>query len=77
MIVSGTRDAILHAVRAVDIHGTLLYDLVYTHTGEIQPRQARLGVESVYPDPRPGDAVRVAYMMNVAVAVSRREDAAH
>lgn len=72
MIVSGTRDAVLHSVQPISIHGTILYDLVYLHEGETQPRQARLGAESVYAEPRPGDAVRVSYMMNVATAVTRR-----
>jgi hypothetical protein len=72
MIVSGTRDAILHAVQPISIHGTILYDLVYLHEGESQPRQARLGAESVYAEPRPGDAVRVSYMMNVATTMTRR-----
>lgn len=72
MIVSGTRDAVLDGVQPVSIHGTILYDLAYTHVGEGQQRRARLGAESVYPDPRPGDAVRVSYLMNVATGVERR-----
>lgn len=72
MIMSGARDAVIDAVQPVSIHGTVLYDLVYTHAGEAQPRRARLGAESVYADPRPGDAVRVSYLMNVATAVERR-----
>jgi hypothetical protein len=72
MIVSGSRDAVLHEVQAVSIHGTILYDLVYLHDGESQPRRARLGAESVYAEPRPGDAIRVSYMMNVATTVVRR-----
>ncbi|NTU80315.1 MAG: hypothetical protein HGA45_13225 [Chloroflexales bacterium] len=72
MIVSGTRDAVLDGVQPVSIHGTILYDLAYTHLGEGQQRRARLGAESVYADPRPGDAVRVSYLMNVATAVERR-----
>jgi hypothetical protein len=56
----------------VDIHGTILYDLVYVHVGEEQPRRARLGAESIYAGPRPGDAVRVSYLMNVATGVERR-----
>lgn len=71
MIVSGTREATLHEVQAVSIHGTILYDLVYSHVGETQPRRARLGAESVYAEPRPGDAIKVTYLMNVATAVTR------
>lgn len=72
MIMSGTREAVLNEVQAVSIHGTIFYDLVYTHTGETQPRRARVGAESIYAAPRPGDAVLVAYLMNVATGVSRR-----
>lgn len=71
MIVSGTREAILHELQAVSIHGTILYDLVYAHIGEGQLRRARLGAESVYGEPRPGDTVRVTYLMNVATQVER------
>lgn len=72
MIMSGSKDAVLQAVQAVDIHGTLLYDLVYVHVGEDEQRRARVGAESIYADPRPGDAVRVSYLMNVATGVERR-----
>lgn len=73
MIMAGVRDAVLDAVQPVNIHGTILFDLVYTHVGESAPRQVRLGAESVYADPRPGDAVQVSYLMNVATAVERRQ----
>lgn len=72
MIVSGSRDAIVQAIQSVNIHGTILYDIVYRHGDEAQPRQARLGAESVYTNPRPGDAVRVSYLMNVATAITLR-----
>lgn len=71
MIMSGSREATLHEVQGISIHGTILYDLVYTHAGETQPRRARIGAESVYADPRPGDTIRVSYLMNVATGVER------
>lgn len=72
MIMSGSRDAVLQAAQAVSIHGTIFYDLVYLHEGESAPRQARLGIESLYAEPRPGDAVRVSYLMNVATGMERK-----
>jgi hypothetical protein len=72
MIMSGTRAAQIDGVQLIDIHGTRFYDLVYTHEGESSPRQARVGLEACYEDPRPGDAVTVAYLMNVVTAVTRR-----
>jgi hypothetical protein len=71
MIMSGSKAAVLQAVQRVDIHGTLFYDLVYTHEGEAQPRQVRMGAESVYTDPKPGDKIHVSYLMNVATGVVR------
>jgi hypothetical protein len=72
MIMSGTRDAVLEVVQPISIHGTILYDLTYIHVGEGQQRRARLGAESVYADLRPGDLVRVRYLMNVATQCERR-----
>jgi len=70
--MSGSKEAVIEAVQGVDIHGTLFYDLLYRHEGEAQPRRARVGAESIYPGPQPGDAVRVSYLMNVATTVERR-----
>lgn len=71
MIMSGAKDATVRQVHAVDIHGTRFYDLAYTHDDAPEPvRTTRIGVESVYPNPRPGDHVRVSYVMNVVVGVA-------
>lgn len=73
MIMAGSKDATLCAVRLVDIHGTHFYDLEYTHDeAPGEPRSARVGAESVYSDPRPGDRVVVSYLMNVVTGVARR-----
>ena len=73
MIMSGTKEATLRTVRLIDIHGTRFYDLEYTHDDlPGQVRAARVGLESTYDDPRPGDLIRVSYLMNVVTAVIRR-----
>ena len=73
MIMSGTKDATLRAVRLIDIHGTRFYDVEYTHD-ELpgQVRSARVGLESAYDAPRPGVQVRISYLMNVVTALARR-----
>ncbi len=61
MIMSGTKDSTLRTVRLIDIHGTRFYDVEYTHDdlpGHV--RAARVGLESAYDDPRPGDQVCVS-----------------
>ena len=73
MIMSGTKDATLRAIRLLDIHGTRFYDIEYTHEDlPGQVRSARVGFESAYDDPRPGDRIRVSYLMNVVTGLARR-----
>ncbi|MBO9343950.1 MAG: hypothetical protein J7454_18535 [Roseiflexus sp.] len=73
MIMSGKKDAVLHQVTLIDIHGTRFYDIIFSHTdAPDQPRRARIGVEDAYPDPRPGDAISVTYLMNVVTGIARR-----
>ncbi|ACL23120.1 hypothetical protein [Chloroflexus aggregans] len=72
MIVTGMREAVLLAVQRVDIHGTLFYDITFHHEGETQPMRARIGIESIYPNPQAGDPVRVSYIMGVVTQVIPR-----
>jgi hypothetical protein len=73
MILSGTRPARLIGVRLVDIHGTRFYDIVYAHDdAPAEQRTARIGAESAYADPAPGDAILVSYIMNVVSGIQRR-----
>ena len=73
MIMSGTKDATLRAIRLIDIHGTRFYDVEYTHDDmPSQMRAARVGIESAYDAPQPGDQIRVSYLMNVVTALARR-----
>ena len=73
MIMSGTKDATLRAVRLIDIHGTRFYDVEYAHDdAPDQVRAARVGLESAYDTPHPGDHIRVSYLMNVVTALARR-----
>jgi hypothetical protein len=72
MIMSGSREATIQAIQAVDIHGTIFYDLVYTHAGDDSgPRRTRVGAESIYAGARAGDAVRITYLMNVVTQLER------
>lgn len=71
MFLSGAKDAVLLQIQLVDIHGTYYYDLVFAHTDDQQPRQARIGKDDIYTDPQPGDKVRVAYVMNVVTGIQR------
>lgn len=72
MILSGTREAVLLSVQRIDIHGTIFYDVTFHHSGETQPIRARIGAESVYPNPQPGDQVLVSYVVGVVTNITPR-----
>ncbi len=72
MIFSGLRNAVLLEVQRVDIHGTLFYDVTFHHDGETQAIRARIGAESVYPNPQAGDPVRISYIMGVVTQIAPR-----
>lgn len=72
MILSGTREAVLLSVQRIDIHGTIFYDVTFHHAGETQPIRARIGAESVYPNPQPGDQVLVSYVVGVVTNIAPR-----
>lgn len=73
MIVSGEKDALLHHIQLIDIHGTRFYDIIFAHTDTPdQMRRARIGVDDAYPNPQPGDDISVAYLMNVVTRIARR-----
>lgn len=73
MIMSGSKNATIRQVQQVDIHGTRFYDIAYSHDEAPDIiRTARVGTESAYPKPQPGDTVRISYLMDVVTEVARR-----
>jgi hypothetical protein len=74
MIMSGKKDAVLHQVNPYrHPWNPLLRHHFQPHRhAPDQPRRARIGVEDAYPDPRPGDAISVTYLMNVVTGIARR-----
>ncbi|MBI2845521.1 MAG: hypothetical protein HYX86_03135 [Chloroflexi bacterium] len=71
-MLAGSQEGVLRAVRQVEIHGQRYFDMAISP--QAQPEQvleARLGPESAYPDPQPGDRVRVHFMMRMVVRVEK------
>jgi hypothetical protein len=72
-MLKGSRDAILHRLQPVSIHGQLSYDVHYSFADEPdnQPRVARIGGEAIAPGLNPGDRVRLDFLVGVVTAVHR------
>jgi hypothetical protein len=74
-MLKGSRDAVLHRVQPISIHGQLSYDVHYTFADEpdSQMRVARVGAEVLSPGLQDGDRIRLDFLVGVVVAVHRTE----
>ncbi len=72
-MLKGSRDAVLHRVQPISIHGQLSYDLHYTFVDEpdSQPHVARVGPEAMGPGVEEGDRVRLDFLVGVVTSVQR------
>ena len=73
-MLKGSRDAVLHRMQPISIHGQLSYDLHYTFADEpdSQTRVARVGGEALAPGLQNGDPVRLEFLVGVVTAVHKR-----
>ena len=60
-------------LRVVDIHGAQFYDLLFALDSSPDKAQtSRIGQESVYENPQPGDLVVLHLVMGVVTRVEKR-----
>jgi hypothetical protein len=72
-MLKGSRDAVLHRMQPISIHGQLSYDLHYTFVDEPdgQMRIARVGPEAIAPGVETGETVRLEFLVGVVTGVRR------
>lgn len=72
-MLKGSRDAVLHKLQPISIHGQLSYDVQYTFPDEPdgQVRVARVGPEALAHGLQPGDRVTLDFLVGVVTAVYR------
>jgi hypothetical protein len=72
-MLKGSRDAILHKIQPISIHGQLSYDLHYRFVDEpdSQLRVARIGGEAIEPGVQEGERVQLEFLVGVVTAVHR------
>lgn len=69
----GPQPATILGTQPLLIHGEQLYDVRFQVDGESQPRSARLGLETLYGVPQPGDRVRVRFVMETVTRIERAD----
>ena len=69
MLLPETVSGVLVEARRFDIHDQPNWQLFYRVDGSDEIEEARLAVESCYPDPARGDAVVISRVMGEAVEI--------
>lgn len=62
--------ATLTSVQLVDIHGSRFYDIAFALENG-RAKSGRLGVESVYPDPKVGDRISVSLLLGQVTSIEK------
>ena len=72
-MLKGSRDAVLHRLQPISIHGQLSYDVHYTFEDEPDgpSRVARIGGEAIAPGLQVGERVRLDFLVGVVTAIHR------
>ena len=72
-MLRGSREAILHKMQPISIHGQLSYDLHYRFEDEpdSQLRVARIGPEAIDGGIQPGDRITLDFVIGVVTSVRR------
>jgi hypothetical protein len=71
-MLKGSRDATVHRLQPISIHGQLSYDVHYMFDDDPdQPRVARLGPEAIVPGLQSGDRVRLDFLVGVVTQIHR------
>ena len=73
-MLKGSRDAVLHRIQPISIHGQLSYDVHYKFEDEPdgQMRVARVGPEALAAGLQAGDTVQLDFIVGVVTAISKR-----
>jgi hypothetical protein len=77
-VLKGSRDAVLHRLQPISVHGQLSYDVHYTFADEpdSQMRVARVGTEVLAGGLQQGDRIQLDFVVGVVTAVRRAESGA-
>jgi hypothetical protein len=72
-MLKGSRDAILHKLQPISIHGQLSYDVHYRFADEPdgQMRVARVGPEAIGRGLQEGEPIRLDFLVGVVTAVHK------
>ena len=77
-MLTGSRDGLLQQIKPISIHGQISYDVCYTEAGdpEGQMATARVGPESMDRNLKPGDRIRLHFVLNAVTAITRVDEPA-
>lgn len=73
-MLKGTRDAIVHRIQPISIHGQISLDVFWIDPDdpEQEIRHARVGDEATPRGMSPGDKVTMHYLLGVVTQITKR-----
>lgn len=74
-MLHGAKEGVLTEVRPLAIHGSPYCDVYFQLAGQSEGQigSGRIGTESIYPNARSGDRVKLHFVMNLLVRVEPAE----
>ena len=72
-MLKGTRQAVVHRIQKISVHGQLSLDVVWMDPEDPEPelRHSRVGDEAVPKDLSPSDKVTLHYLMGMVVKITK------
>ena len=72
-MLKGSREAVLHKLQPISIHGQLFYDVHYQFADDPEGhlRVARVGSEAMGPGLQEGDRARLDFLVGVVIGVHK------
>jgi len=77
-MITGSRDGILRKIQPISIHGQVSWDVYYTDANDPDGpvATARVGPESMDPSLKPGDRIRLHFVLNAVTDITRVDEPA-
>jgi hypothetical protein len=72
-MLKGTRQAVIHRIQPISIHGQVSLDVFWMDPEDPEPevRHARVGDEAVPKSMSPGDKVTLHYLMGMVTKITK------
>jgi hypothetical protein len=75
-MIAGSRNGLLRKIQPISIHGQISWDVYYTDADDPEGKvaTARVGPESMDRSLKPGDKIRLHFVLNTVTDITRLDE---